>query len=328
MLCLVFVVFVNAQALRLAFDQPQSTDTTPKTYSSHAARSAENKSHLKLSSFAFRAAEREQQDLEDGVLAFVPGATPERVVNVKKTIAWLRAQEVPAECIIYKYREIFIPDELMFSCTVIDNAGGQWMDHIVSVPLNMTKKKYVLLINDGIEVQSVNLARMIKAILDNDLVHVAPALYGKWFIPEMIPRKGFGRRVPYIEYHMDLFTRANFACLQDLVASNDTIDGQGTTENHAGWFVDSAMTFLCPGGLGVIDAMKIFKFAGFTYNHTTAEAEGTKWIESHEGWPIWHELINHSEKTTPLIGDVLPTDPQCDGDLACTCPDRSTCIWN
>jgi len=266
---------------------------------------------------------KKTEDLEEGVLAFVPGATGSRINNVKKTIAWLRAQQVPTECIIYTYEELNLPDGELAPCTVIDNRGQKWMDHFMQVPLSMTKKKYILHIMDGIEVQSVDLVRMTKAIIDNDLVHAAPALYGKWRFPEMYPHLGFGRKVNYIEYHMDLFTRGNFACLQDLVASITTIDGRRATDNHLGWYVDDAMTFFCPGNLGVIDAMKMWKFAKGAYDYSDAAQMGKAWMDEH-GWGDLNAEMDYSVPSEPLKGDLLPGDPQCNASISCACDFSNT----
>lgn len=281
--------------------------------------------HTGSMSRAFRAAERESEALEDGVLVFMPGASDSRIGNIKKTIAWLQTQGVPTDCIIYKYQEISVPDEELSPCTVMDNQGQKWMDHILKVPLNMTKKKYVLHVMDGIEVQAVDLARMIKAMVDNDLVHAAPALYGKSQYPSMKPHLGFGRKVNIIEYHMDLFTRRNFACLQDLVVSNDTIDGERATDNHYGFYVADAMTFFCPGNLGVIDAMKMFKFAQGAYEHGPAEKQGREWMHQH-GWGDLDSKLNYSVPFEPLKGDVLPGDPQCPVNPVCICAGAVTCF--
>lgn len=263
---------------------------------------------------AFRLAERQREDLEEGVLVFVPGASDSRISNVRKTIAWLQTQQIPTECIVYKYQNLSIPDDELSPCTVIDNHGHFWMDHILQVPLNRTKKKYVLHVMDGIEVRSVDLARMTKAMADNDLVHTSPALYGKIWYPQLKPHLGFGRKVNYIEYHMDLFTRDNFACLQDLAS-------QGTV-NHWGWYVAEMMLFACPGNMGVIDAMKMFKFASGKYDHTEAYDNGVSWLKE-RGWDVG-ALTDHLIKISalpeePLKGDLLPGDPQCDGSDACIC---------
>merc|ERR1719433_2230057 len=146
---------------------------------------------------------------------------------------------------------------------------------------------------DGVEVQVVDLSRMIKAMVDNDLVTASPALYGKYLYPQMIPRLGFGRKVNQLEWHMDMFTRENFACLQDLVDSKVLKDdGERTTNNHFGWYVAEAMTVACPGNLGVIDAMKIYKFAWGAYEKVDALLQGQAWLEAHG----WGNLSKHMSK--------------------------------
>merc|ERR1712216_846040 len=99
--------------------------------------------------------------------------------------------------------------------------------------------------------------------------------------PTMGPHLGFGRKVSFIEYHLDLFTRSNFACLQDLVGG-----GNHATNNHLGWMVDIVMPYVCRGNMGVIDAMKMFKVERGsypTYNLTKAGEEGHRWVSA-MGW--------------------------------------------
>lgn len=281
-------------------------------------------------SSVFRKAEKGPEDLEEGVLVFVPGASDTRIANVKKTIAWLRDQKIPTECIVYKYQELSISDDELSPCKVMDNKGQKWMDHILQVPLNMTKKKYVLHVMDGVRTQGIDVARMIKSMVDNDLEHVSPALYGKYLYPPMLPHLGFGRKVNFIEYHMNLMARSNFACLQDIVDSKHTIDGQRTTENHFGWWVDIVMPYVCRGGMGVIDAMKMFKYAGGTYHMKKAVNEARHWSNENG----WGELKQDLRETLgPLKGDLLPGDPQCDGPRNIQhrvhrhLPEANSCIW-
>merc|ERR1739846_273308 len=101
--------------------------------------------------------------------------------------------------------------------------------------------------------------------------------------PQMKPQLGFGRKVSLIEYHMDLFTRSNFACPQDLIDGRGAKGTQQSTANQFGWYYSEAMTRACPGNLGVIDAMKMFKFTPAAYNKTDAFLQGRAWLD-HYGW--------------------------------------------
>jgi len=255
------------------------------------------------------------EDLIDGVLVFIPGASNKRIGLVQKHLEWLRNQSVPFECIIYEYEDFSLSEEEMRPCKVFKNKG-QWMDHFLKVPLNSTKMKYVLQLSDGVEIQHVDLRRMIRTMIDNDLVHVAPALYGKKLYPENKPHLGFGRFVEFLEFHMDLFTRDNFACLQDIL---DTKGAQYAV-NHFGWGVDVMMPVVCQGKIGVIDAMKIYKVYHGSYNTTSAKQEMQKWIKSHD----YHPRNPRSPKKSPdtlgaLVGTVLASDPQCNG--------QDSCLW-
>merc|ERR1719198_858956 len=153
---------------------------------------------------------------------------------------------------------------------------------------------------------------MIEAMADNHLVHLSPPVYGIKRYRTMIPHLGFGRKVNFIEYHVNLFARQNFACLQDIVDSKHgkNTNGQRTTENHLGWQVDYVMPHVCKGGMGIIDAMKVFKFAGGSYSGKQADIEGKAWkAENH-----WEDVIlDETESLGPLKGNLLPGDPQCDG---------------
>merc|ERR1719330_2076775 len=121
---------------------------------------------------------------------------------------------------------------------------------------------------------------MIKTMTENNLVHVAPALYGHIHYSTLIPHLGFGRKVNFIEYHIDLFTRENFACLQDLVDSTDSnsTEGDRMTNNHMGWGVDFVMPQACPGKMGVIDAMKMRKFVAGSYDYEKAHIQEEHWM--------------------------------------------------
>ena len=116
--------------------------------------------------------------------------------------------------------------------------------------------------------------------------------------PPGLPLLGFVRKVHFIEYHMDLFTRDYFACLQDIVTSGMT-DGQITTDNHLGWFVDYIMPRVCGGKLGVIDAMKMLKSAGLSYSGAAAVQEGHAWADTNN-WKLEHDL---TETLGPLKGN-------------------------
>merc|ERR1719387_214514 len=111
---------------------------------------------------------------------------------------------------------------------------------------------------DGVVIKAVDLRRMIDAMVANDLVHAAPALHHErsTHFQQMAPHKGFGRSVMWIDYHFDLFTRGQFACLQDLVTDKQE------DFNHHGWVECQIEPHVCKGNLGILDIMGVSKKAG------------------------------------------------------------------
>jgi len=271
-------------------------------------------------SFTFRAAEQEPDGLEEGVLALMPAPPNGRIDNLKKTIRWLNRQDVPIDCIVYETKDnklgAYQPSFLK-ACKVIKATGQRWMDHILEMPLSLTKRPYVLHIMDNIEVQEVDLRRMITAMIENDLVRASPALYGKFVFPQVMPHLGFGRKVVAAEFQFDLFTRENFACLQDLVNSKGTRKRK-VRANRFGWWAMEAMTVACPGDVGVIDAMRQFKFAPAAIDSAEAYRTGREWLEDF-GWQNI-STIDLFVSGEPLKGDLFDLDPQCDGEKSCVCP--------
>lgn len=270
-------------------------------------------------STAFRDAEKQmnQKDLQDGVFVFIPGATNSRMENLKHTLAWLQTQTVPIECMIFKYQELSVSEDEVKPCKFV-NSTGFWMDHLMRVPLHLTKMKYILHVLDGLVIEKLDLRRMMDIMEDNNLVHAAPALYGKGIYPRqykaMMPHLGFGRKVGFVELHVDMFKRDNFACLQDIL---DMKDGTGRTINHAGWCVDFMMPSVCKGELGVIDVMKVYKkYRGLSKSGTNTKGQCSSWLKS-KGFKR-PSLDGNSLGS--LKGIVLPDDPQCNGEEG-TCKD-------
>lgn len=262
----------------------------------------------KQSSHVFRNANVQiaKDDLEDGVLAFFPGATRKRMDIVKNSVAWLQSQNIPLECIIYNYDSEPLSEDLK-PCKVVDHKG-QWMDHFTQVPLNMTKKKYILHLMDGVEPIHVDLRRMMNAMAGNNLSHAAPAMYGIRGYQQNAPHLGFGRFVNFIEMHMDLYHRDNFACLQDIL---DTKNGKYAS-NHGGLGVDVAMPTLCKGQMGVMDVMKALKKTSGSYDRGAAKSDMRSWLSSHGLGGAKPPRKNPGPPLGTLDGQVLPDDPQCD----------------
>jgi len=262
---------------------------------------------LSEQSTVYRAASSsvDRRNLEDGVLVFIPGLKADRTHLVLSNIAWLKNQNISFECYIYKYESNALSDEAFAPCQVISHRG-RWMDHFMMVPLNRTKQKYILHLMDGVQPTKVNLSRMISTMKENDLVHLAPAVYGKHgYWKQVYPHLGFGRFVNFIEFHMDLFTRENFACLQDIA---DTKGGK-YFRNSAGWGVDRAMPLLCSGPMGVIDVMKVEKLHGGSYDKEVAKWEQDQFARSHHiSLPFYN-----ANSFQPLKGTILVDDLQCDG---------------
>jgi len=256
------------------------------------------------------------EDLEDGVLAFIPGmGNDDRTETIQENIAWLQRQGVPFECLIYKYKNMTKSDDAFKPCKVIEHEG-QWMDHILQVPLNSTRKKYVLHMIDGVKLNKVDLRRMIHAMVDNDLVHAATALYGKFQYKQMAPHMGFGRFVNHIEPQFDLHTRSNFACLQDLAQP-----ATATNRSNVGWGIDLIMPSVCKGNMGVIDVMKTSKMFVNSYSHAQAWQDRQHWAGEHHVQNM-SKIQAEFEKTDPLWlgplkGTVLKDDPQCDYTTKC-----------
>jgi len=248
---------------------------------------------------------------EDGVLVFIPGASNTRIDSIKKNIQWLQKQDVPMECSIFKYQPepLLISEEELKPCKVIDHKG-YWMDHFRAVQLNETKMQYVLHMIDSVEVQNVDLRRMRNAMIDNNLVHAAVGLYGKSYYPQMKPHLGFGRLISFAELHFDLFKRDNFACLQDA-----TSESNHHTPSHFGRGVDYSLPILCPGRIGIIDAFKVYKFAGGSYSSSGARVDKKKWMSSHHLSESGKK--QKSESLEALKGEVMPTDAQCDYTTNC-----------
>lgn len=271
----------------------------------------------KWQSNTFRMLSKEisEELLEDGVLVFIPGlGVDSRVDNVKANVAWLQTQGVPFECLIYKYHNISESDDAFKPCKVIEHKG-QWMDHILTVPLNSTRKKYVLHMIDGVSVEKVSLRRMMDTMADNNLVHSAPALYGKHQYTQMAPHLGFGRLVDFIEPQFDLYTRENFACLQDLATPQPG-------RSYIGWGVDVMMPSVCKGNMGVIDVMKVRKQFVQSYDYKKARQDEKAWAAEHGFKHIGHmqgQYQKNGEKGClgSLKGTAQKDDPQCDHKQKC-----------
>lgn len=223
------------------------------------------------------------QILQDGVALIVPGlGERSRAHRVLRNLAWLKRQGIPFDCWIYAYKseEEFPLWKKGFEPCKIIRHKGYWMEHVLQMPLNETKMPYVLHLLDGIEPQAdVDVKSMYQIMRANELGHAAPtfARRGRYksIYPIMAQDESYkvGRRVDFIEFHCDLFTRRYFACIQD------NIDAL----NPMGWGMDRLLPHLCGGSsvggialagkLGLLDHMTIEKYVAKSYSWDEAKAE-------------------------------------------------------
>jgi hypothetical protein len=224
----------------------------------------------------------ESQVLEvekDGVTVIIPGlGTEARAANVEKNLQWLKKQNVPFECWIYVYstEPKFPNNPSRFDHCKLIRHPGFWMAHVLALPLNITTKPWVLHMMDRVSPQpDVNLTTMTRTMVANNLGHAAPTFasprHDHWEIMNQQPNHTIGRSVDFIELHMDLFSRAYFACLQDAI----------DLDNSLGLGMDWMLPGLCGGhawqkpeiyvgGLGLMDHMTLGKPYHGSYDHQLA----------------------------------------------------------
>eukprot|EP00927_Polykrikos_kofoidii_P058059 TRINITY_DN52367_c0_g1_i1.p1 TRINITY_DN52367_c0_g1~~TRINITY_DN52367_c0_g1_i1.p1 ORF type:complete len:369 (-),score=27.70 TRINITY_DN52367_c0_g1_i1:154-1098(-) len=210
---------------------------------------------------------------EFGVAVIVPGFGNEsRAPLVQANIAWLRQQRVPIECTIFVYKseeEFPLDPELYQPCELVRHAG-YWMQHIAAYNLAKTRKQFILHLMDGIGVNpGADLWRMIAIMLQNELDMLSLSYrvsMQKWPIPGMSQNTSFevGRLVDKVEFHFNVFTRASFACFQDLIDAES---------NPLGWGTPNVFPSVCHAKIGLSDSMTFDKLSGGAYDTGKALAQ-------------------------------------------------------
>lgn len=231
---------------------------------------------------------KHRTDLEDGIAVIVPGlGNRTRVPTVQRNIQWLKTQGVPFECWVYVYRtekDFPLDTSSLAPCKVVRHAGF-WLSHMLAWPLEKTKMRWVLHMEDGTEPQSnVNLKQIFKIMVKNGLGHAAPTFdplletnpFCCTGIYPLLARQEtakVGRFVDFIEFHFDVLSREYFSCLQS------HIDPSGDDDMMIGWGMDKLLPALCGGAvsgseveagrIGLLDQMTIRKrhFGSYTYEH-------------------------------------------------------------
>eukprot|EP00928_Gymnodinium_smaydae_P096863 TRINITY_DN863_c0_g2_i1.p1 TRINITY_DN863_c0_g2~~TRINITY_DN863_c0_g2_i1.p1 ORF type:complete len:324 (+),score=12.79 TRINITY_DN863_c0_g2_i1:53-1024(+) len=264
-------------------------------------------------------AEQQVHDLEEeGFAVVIPGvADKSRAELVAKNIKWLKGQGLPFDCWIFVYhskKDLPLDESDFKPCRIVRHEGF-WMGHILALPLNMTRKPWVLHFMDSIEPQAnVNLREMSNIMLANGLglssltFDPSPELpwptkhHAKQYpIMRRQRKRKVGRFVDFIELHFNLFSRKYFSCLQD------NID----LDNSLGWGMDRLLASLCGGSaqdpvvnagrMGVIDKMTMVKLWGKSYasNGDRATKEASMYRKRHP----------EARKTTDSsFGDLVAPD--------------------
>eukprot|EP00928_Gymnodinium_smaydae_P096864 TRINITY_DN863_c1_g1_i1.p1 TRINITY_DN863_c1_g1~~TRINITY_DN863_c1_g1_i1.p1 ORF type:complete len:332 (-),score=37.47 TRINITY_DN863_c1_g1_i1:28-960(-) len=256
-------------------------------------------------------AEQRLLDIEkEGFAVVIPGvANQERADLVARNIKWLRGQSLPFECWMYVYLSV---EELPLNasdyepCNIVRHEGF-WMGHILALPLNTTRKPWVLHLMDSIEPQdSVNLKELTQIMLSNDLGMSSPTfdhslggvLHDYFPIMFRQTNKSIGRFVDYIELHFNVFSRNYFSCLQDNIAM----------DNLMGWGMAKLLASLCGGAqdpivnagrMGLIDKMTMKKWWGGSYDY----ADARKQMESY-----FHKHSEAQRTTYSTLGDLRPPE--------------------
>lgn len=194
-------------------------------------------------------------ELEDGIALIITGwygfGDYARCDLVKKNIAWIQSQGVPFECTIYAYynaKDFILVDKNYAPCKLVRMPGYR-MDHLRHFPLNQTRRRWILHMKDSMKPDAnLKLSRMIDIMKANGLSHAAPTLPTSERFPIMASRgKAPGRLVSFIKFQMDLFSREQFACLQDMI----------NEDNSIGWGLDMVLPSFCGGKRGLIDDMTV-----------------------------------------------------------------------
>mmetsp|Transcript_27556 Transcript_27556/g.77942 ORF Transcript_27556/g.77942 Transcript_27556/m.77942 type:complete len:385 (+) Transcript_27556:3-1157(+) len=243
---------------------------------------------------------------DDGIAVVVPGLGDEaRANNVARDIWWLKQQGIPFECWIFIYNldpEFPASPSRFEPCKLVRHAGF-WMSHMLAMPLNLTAKPWILHLMDGISPRpDVSLPRMLKIMELNGLGHAAPTFDaadptcivkgGNYTIVHRHQSYPVGRFVDFIEMHIDMFSRAYFACLQDVI----------NTDNFLGWGMDLLLASLCGGAvpgsstppsrnlgaMGLLDQMTMSAASvdfRMSYDQGDARAGEQRYLDAHPGVP-------------------------------------------
>jgi len=271
--------------------------------------------------------EQQVQPIEkEGVAVLIPGVgNLERAAQVETNLQWLKKQGVPFECWMYVWKpEKKLPlDASRFAPCQLIRHPGFWMDHILALPLNMTKKPAVIHMMDSSEPQpDVNLSRMLSTMVVNGLGALSPTFndtsaYTAGTYPSMFrqPDRKTGRFVDFIELHFVAFSRKYFACLQDHI----------DPENPLGWGFDLLLPSFCGGSkhvseinvgrMGLMDQMTMVKKKYGSYSYDKASKGMRDFVGKHPGVPH-PEFVDTGElkapedikPSAPLLLDKLPTD--------------------
>jgi len=160
---------------------------------------------------------------------------------------------------------------------------------------------------DSVDLEAnVRLDRMIDIMLKNALDHAAPTFpnfyrqYPVMSSHKIVPGT-VGRRVEFIEMHMDIFSRKYFECVQN-IANND--------KTGFGWGLDLVLPHLCPGRLGLIDEMRMNKTFKGAYNYYDAGKGYEKFMDSvKEKFPGTHLVDPWRDSTFSYLNDPMSLPP-------------------
>jgi hypothetical protein len=308
-----FACFVNGISASPEADPDQGSCTQPElTEEGHgspraffqAKRQTLKKPGIPLSAMDRRAdsdsrryarLEREVKDVEEtGFAVVIPGlGTYYRAALVAQNLKWMKEQDIPFECWIFVYpsEEEFPLLESRFEPCQLVRHPGYWMAHVLAMPLNVTKKPWVIHMLDGVAPnRDVNLTNMFQIMRANSLGHAAPTFdtENATYVPQypLMARQAnvtIGRFVDFIELHFDVFSRRYFACLQDNIDSDNTL----------GWGMDLLLPALCggfvrdsevdAGQLGLLDQMTMEKKFKGGYEHSEAGQQMNLYLGKHPG---------------------------------------------
>jgi len=227
--------------------------------------------------------EKQVSDVEnEGMVVIIPGlGSEDRADEVEQNIAWIKSQGVPFECWLFVYptEKEFPLDKTRFAPCQVIRHPGYWLGHVLALPLNGTKKPWVLhMLDSVIPRKDVDLKSLFRIMKANRLGHAAPtfspgypAYQSMHDIMFSKPENQVGRVVDFIEFQMDAFSREYFACFQDRI---DPV-------NFQGWGMDQMLPYWCGGGssgslrhhgrLGLMDHMTMLKTGHSSYNYDEAE---------------------------------------------------------